>query len=67
MKDSGWYCWLAATAIFVSMFVIGLSTFGSISVMTYICIEKFNLSTEIAAWVAAVLHASIFFTGEAVT
>ena len=62
-KDGGWYCWLVIAAVFTSMMIMSISTYGSISVLVYIWAEKFNITTEVAAWAPGVMNGSRFLLG----
>ena len=61
-KDQG-YSWVVLIASLVSYFTIGLSTYGNISVLTYIWIEMFAISPDTAAWASAVMSATLFLSG----
>ena len=63
-KDSGWYVWLAAAAILVSMTVSQMATYGTISVMVYIWSEKFNITTDTVVWAPSIMNGSMFLLGE---
>ena len=62
-KDEGWYCWLVAGAIFISNTLASMSTYGTISVLVYIWIEKFDIPTEVATWAPSVMNISMFLIG----
>ena len=62
-KDVGWYCWLVIAAIFFSMIVLSISTYGTISVLVYIWTEKFNISTEVVVMAPSVMSGSLFLLG----
>ena len=63
VKDSG-YSWVVMMAALLSHFMLGMNTFGSISVLTYSWTEIFSISLRTAASAPALLGASMFFTGE---
>lgn len=61
-KDQG-YSWVVLTASLVSYLITGISTFGSISVLTYVWIEMFTISPDTAAWASAIMSATLALSG----
>ena len=61
--NSSGYCWLVMVAAFLSELIVGLSTYGSLSVLVYMWSEIFHLTTDVAAWSASIMGASFFLTG----
>ena len=62
-KDEGWYCWLVAGAIMMSMTLASMSTFGTIAVLIHIWTKKFNIPTEVVAWAPAIMNVSMMLIG----
>ena len=50
-------------SVLYSMFLCGMSTFGSVSVLVYVWSEMFKLNANLAAWVPAIMGASYQMTG----
>ena len=50
-------------AAFLSEMIVGMSTYGSLSVLVYMWSEIFHLTTDVAAWSASIMGASFFLTG----
>ena len=63
IKDSS-YSWLVMVAAFTAELLAGISSYGSVSVLVYVWGEKFDISTEVTAWAAAIMGGFFFLTGE---
>ena len=57
VKDSR-YFWLVMASVLYSMFLCGMLTFGSVSVLVYVWSEMFKLNANLAAWAPAIMGAS---------
>ena len=66
-KDEGWYCWLVAGAIMVSMTLASMSTYGTIAVLVDIWTNKFNIPTEVVAWAPSIMYVSVMLIGNVLT
>lgn len=62
-KDEG-YSWLVLVSATLSQLIFGTFTFGVLSVLTYIWVEKFSISTDRVAWASSILGAVLLLTGE---
>lgn len=63
VKDTKYAC-VVMVSILYSLFLCGLLTFGSLSVLVYIWSERFRLDAGLAAWAPAIMGASYQLTGE---
>ena len=63
VKDSK-YSWLVMASVLYSMFLCGMLTFGSVSVLVYVWSEMFKLNAYyLATWAPAIMGASYQMTG----
>ena len=62
-QDSS-YSWLVMVAAFISDFLTGISTYGSVSVLVYVWGDLFEISTDVAAWAPAIMGSFFFLTGK---
>ena len=51
-------------AAFTAELLAGISSYGSVSVLVYVWGEKFDISTEVTAWAAAIMGGFFSLTGE---
>ena len=62
-KDSGWFCWLAAASSAVSILLMGMCTYGNVSVLVYVWTEKFNVSIEQVVWAPSLMNVFTLLIG----
>ena len=63
VKDSK-YSLLVMASVLYSMFLCGILTFGSVSVLVYVWSEMFKLNANLSAWAPAIMGASYQMTVE---
>ena len=63
VKDSK-YSWLVMASMLYSMFLCGMLSFGSLSVLVYVWSEMFEVNADLVAWAPAILGASYQMTGK---
>lgn len=63
VKDSK-YSWLVMASVLYSMFLCGMLSFGSVSVLVYVWSEMFEVNADLVAWAPAIMGASYQMTGK---
>ena len=63
VKDSKYSCLVMASMLY-SMFLCGMLSFGSLSVLVYVWSEMFEVNADLVAWAPAILGASYQMTGK---